>query len=91
MRTLTDYRLEADFAKLRAAVVCVASAVDRPSNCEANVAAWRYVTDGPFLFRVAQGGHFAFSDSPKSIMPWIGEELQVRRCVQHDYNVDLTF
>jgi surfactin synthase thioesterase subunit len=81
MTTLTSYRLEPDFEKLKTAIVCVASSSDRPSNNEAAVAAWREMTSGLFSFRVAKGGHFAFSDDPKCIMPWIGQELQVREVV----------
>jgi surfactin synthase thioesterase subunit len=76
MKVLTSYRLEEGAAKLRCSILCVASTSDRPSNSEANVAAWREVTEGPFVFHKAHGGHFAFSDDPKSVMPWLGKELQ---------------
>lgn len=76
MTSLTSYRLEAGAPRLRCAVLAVASARDRPSNCAANVEAWRQVSDGPFLLLRVEGGHFAYSDEPKTVMPWLGAELQ---------------
>lgn len=76
MTVLTEYRVQPGTPLLRCPVVCCASATDRPSNSEANVAAWRDVTSGPFSFRLIKGGHFAYTEDAPSAMPWIGAELQ---------------
>ncbi len=76
MKTLTSYRLENGADKLECPVLAVVSAKDRPSNSESNVAAWRHVTNGAFELHNAPGGHFAFTDEPKTVMPWLGKQLQ---------------
>jgi surfactin synthase thioesterase subunit len=76
MKTLTSYRLEAGAEKLRCPVLAVASSKDRPSNSVDNVSAWKSVTEGSFVLHTANGGHFAYTDDPKSVMSWLGKEIQ---------------
>lgn len=75
MDVLVSYRLEKPEEKLRCPVVCVASAKDRWSNSEENVAAWKEVTTGEFIFTVCKGTHFCYTEQPQLIMPWIGQQL----------------
>ena len=76
MQLLTEYRQAADARKLRVPVVAVATRHDRASNAAEAVEAWGAVSEGPLHFRLFDGGHFVFTEQPKVMLPWLGEQLQ---------------